>query len=167
MLGNWNTRREDRIGVMLHYDASSSDRGAVEWLTRNPKCKVSYNWLVTDEGAIHSVAPYEARAWHAGACRPSSTKLKYKDANSAFFGIAIAARDGEVATHEQFTSVVRLTMALFKAQGWTDADIYRITSHHLEAWPRGRKQDIIGPDPENPVLCLDTVRDEVAARLRK
>lgn len=149
--------------MMLHYDASSSDRGAVAWLTQDPRCRVSYNWLITDEGAIHSIAPYEARAWHAGVCRPSED-FDYTDANSAFFGIAIAAKDGEVATHEQFTAVVLLIEAIFRANDWTE--VARITSHHLEAWPRGRKLDIVGTDPEKPVLCLETVRDSVASRLQ-
>ena len=38
----YGTLREERIGIMLHYDGSGSDRGAVQWFA-DERCKVSYN----------------------------------------------------------------------------------------------------------------------------
>jgi N-acetylmuramoyl-L-alanine amidase len=145
---------------MLHYDASMSDAGAVAWLTKDPRCKVSYNWLVLDDGRIVEVAPMGKRAWHAGVCRSSDPKrLPYTDANSAFFGIAIAATDGQRATPAQVTTVAQIVQDCFASQGWTLSETWRIVGHSSEAWPRGRKHDPEGSDPDNPVLSVQAVRD--------
>lgn len=158
-LGNWNRRREPRVGVMLHYDGSANDAGAVAWLTRDPRCKVSYNVLVLDDGSIERITPEDARAWHAGACRPSSDQLGYRDANSAFYGFCIAARPGDRVSDAQCTALVRLCVAAFRTQGWPLSDAWRITEHRVEAWPRGRKVDLgaqlIG-------VTLDLVRSRVS-----
>ena len=83
--------REDRQGIVLHYDGSGSDAGSMAWF-RAPECKVSYNLLVLDDGSYVRIAPDSARAWHAGRCRPSDpSRIRYSDANSAFYGIAIAS----------------------------------------------------------------------------
>lgn len=148
-----------RVGVMLHYDASRSDTGAVAWLTKDPTCKVSYHWLVTDDGTAHVIAPHGRRAWHAGACRPSDPKrLPYKDANSAFYGVAIAATDGDVATPAQVATVVRLVRECFERQRWPLSETWRIVGHDSEAWPRGRKHDPIGSNPAKPVLSIAHIR---------
>jgi len=156
---NWGRLREPRIGVMLHYDGSASDAGAVAWLTRDPRCKVSYNWLVLDDGQLVGVAPADARAWHAGVCRASAELLVYRDANSAFYGIAVAATAGQRATPAQSATVTRLVRSLFRSHGWDlHADSWRLVGHESEAWPRGRKHDPTGPDPAHPVLAVDLVR---------
>lgn len=161
---NWGPLREHRIGCMLHYDASASDAGAVTWLTKDPRCKVSYNWLVLDDGKLVEVAPADARAWHAGICKPSGSPLAYQDANSAFYGIAIAATSGETATEAQETTVTRLVRSLFRKHTWDlAADQWRLVGHDAEAWPRGRKIDPTGPDPKHPVLSVARIRAWVAA----
>src|SRR3990167_6545186 len=134
----WGNRNfEPRQGCMLHFDASASDQGAMAWMLNDPRCKVSYHWLVLDNGAQLTVAPMAARAWHAGVCRPSSTSFTYKDANSAFYGIAIAATDGDVATPAQRLAVARLTAGLFKLNRWDRRlELWRITGHENECWPR-------------------------------
>ena len=111
-------------------------------------------------GAQLTVAPANARAWHAGTSRPSNNSLTYKDANSAFYGIAIAATDGDVATSAQKMAVVRLCHALFAHHGWSFKDeLWRVTGHDTEAWPRGRKHDPTGSHPERPVLDVAEVRE--------
>lgn len=162
-MGAWHeTLREKRIGIMLHYDASGSDKGAVSWLLNDPRCRVSYNWLITDEGAQYTVAPVDARAWHAGVCRPSNPDLPYVDANSAFYGISIAATDGETATEIQREAVVRLCVPLFKRHRWSRVNsLYRIVGHNTECWPRNRKHDPVGSNPNKPVLSVQDVRDAV------
>lgn len=156
---NHGPLRDKRIGCMIHYDASRSDRGAVAWLTKDPTCKVSYNWLVTDDGTAHEIAPHNRRAYHAGVCRSSdSTRLPYKDANSAFYGIAIAATDGETATPAQLATAVRLIEGRFKHHGWDKSETWRIVGHDTEAWPRGRKHDPTGSNPQRPVLDVARVR---------
>jgi len=150
---------EARVGCMLHYDASRSDAGAVAWLTKDPTCKVSYHWLVTDDGTAHVIAPHGRRAWHAGVCRSSDPKrLPYKDANSAFYGIAIAATDGETATAAQVATVVQLVRECFDRQRWPLSETWRIVGHDSEAWPRGRKHDPLGSNPARPVLDVTQVR---------
>jgi len=147
---------------MLHYDASSSDPGAVAWLVRDPRCRVSYNWLVLDDGNDVEVAPAEARAWHAGVCRSSDARLPYADANSAFYGLAVAARAGEVVTDKQYAAVVRRVVRLYGVNRWPLEETFRIVGHASEAFPRGRKVDPAGPDACRPVLNVDEVRRALA-----
>lgn len=149
---------QKRIGVGLHYDQSQNDKGAVAWFN-DPRCEVSYQWLVTDDGYAHRLAPDTARAYHMGVCNPSNPKLPYKDANSAFYGIAIAAKDGDVCTPQQFNTVVRLCVGYFVENGWKEVD--RITGHSAEASPRGRKVDPEGTG-KIPVLSVEKVRQAVA-----
>ena len=139
--GPWNQPQGPRVGVMLHYTAGT-DLSGLQWLLFDPACKVSYNWLVLDDGTTVSVAPKEARAYHAGKCKRSRFAPQYVDANSAFYGIAVAAQKGDVATDRQMGMVVALIVGLFIEHGWTADDVHtRITDHAAEAWPRGRKVD--------------------------
>jgi N-acetyl-anhydromuramyl-L-alanine amidase AmpD len=143
VVANWGKLREKRVGTMLHFDGSSSDAGAVSWLTKHPDCRVSYTKLILDNGTVVQIAPDDARAWHAGACRPSSpSTLHYTDANSAFYGLAFAAKPGDEITQAQFDAAVKVIVEWFKAEGWRLTEWWRITDHAAEAWPRGRKIDI-------------------------
>jgi N-acetyl-anhydromuramyl-L-alanine amidase AmpD len=167
---NWGTVREPRIGVMLHYDASVSDASGLAWL-RTADIGVSYNYYVLDDGTEHVIAPPDARAHHAGTCRPSDPRLVYRDANSAFWGVSIAATSGERATQAQLRAVADLCAQLFKRQGWEPCrDIWRIVGHNAEAWPRGRKPDPEGwdpydppPGPLRPVMSAMEIRGMVAS----
>ena len=141
MLNNWGKLREARVGVCLHFDASASDAGAVNWLTKDPRCKVSYHRLVTDDGQGVKVAPDDARAWHMGTCRPSSA-FRYKDANSALYGLAFAAKSGDTLTYDQVKMAVRIVRVWFSDEDWPLSEVWRVTDHQAEAWPRGRKVDI-------------------------
>lgn len=158
------TLLESRKGCMLHYDASASDKGAVAWL-RSPECRVSYTWIILDDGSQITIAPPDARAWHAGVCRPSDpARLTYKDANSAFYGIAIAATAGDRATAPQKQAVVNLCVALFQRHKWSrKSGLWRIVGHSTECWPRGRKTDPEGPDTSRPVLSVAEIRAMVSA----
>jgi N-acetyl-anhydromuramyl-L-alanine amidase AmpD len=158
---NWQaTLREPRIGILLHYDASRSDRGALSWLTAHPDCAVSYHVLILDDGAAYQIAPLDSRAWHAGPCEPSDpVRMRYRDANSALYGVSIAATDGEVATPAQFGAVVEVCRLLAARHGWDlQQEGWRILGHNTEASPRGRKTDPVGSNPKRPVLSVDAVR---------
>jgi len=156
---NWNSPREKRVGILLHYDASKSDAGALHWLTRDPRCAVSYHVLITDDGTAYQIAPLDRRAWHAGVCVPSSPRLTYRDANSALYGVCIAATDGDRATGAQITAVVATCTMLAQREGWNlAAEPWRITGHNAEAWPRGRKTDPEGTVPGRPVLSVAQIR---------
>lgn len=152
-----DTLKEDRQGVILHYDASASDKGAIGWLEDDDRVRVSYHYLVLDDGRILQVAPPTVRAWHAGVCRPSDSRFTYRDANSAFYGVSIAATDGDVATSAQVTSVARLCQYLFWLEGWDTDETWRITGHDAEAWERGRKVDPKGTKAV-PVLDVQVIR---------
>ncbi len=157
--GPWGRLTQPRYGVMLHYTAGT-DLSGLEWLLFDPACKVSYNWLVLDDGTVVSVAPKEARAYHAGVCRPSDHAHDYEDANSAFYGIAIAADDGDRVTVKQLAMVVELIAGLFREHQWPIEHLpFRLTGHQDEAWPRGRKHD------PGEVMPVALVRERVAARL--
>ena len=159
--GPWGELTQPRMGVMLHYTAGT-DLSGLEWLLFDERCKVSYNWLVLDDGTTVSVAPKEARAYHAGVCRPSAQLAAhpYHDANSAFYGIAIAAEPGDVVTSPALAMVVETTVGLFREHQWTPEQVrWRLTDHEAEAWPRGRKHDT------GHVLPLDLVQERVIAAL--
>lgn len=154
---NWGKPREPRIGVMLHFDASSSDAGAVGWFS-DPTCKVSYQYLVLDDGAFVRIAPDAARAYHAGVCRPSEPRLAYQDANSAFYGIAVATNEKVDVTPLQLLTTAWLARRYFELEGWPMVDAWRLVGHRTEAWPRGRKSDPEGLDLKNPILAVAGVR---------
>lgn len=162
----WDRRyaAEGRVGIMLHYDGSGSDAGAVAWF-RDPRARLAgYHWLVLDGGRTVQLTPYEGRPYHAGVCRPSAAFVQrggYGNANRALIGISIAATIGERATAPQVESVARLCRYVFERERWPLAETWRITGHEDEAWPRGRKIDPTGSDPERPVLSVTGVRDLV------
>jgi N-acetyl-anhydromuramyl-L-alanine amidase AmpD len=165
--GPWGDLEQPRFGVGVHY-TGGTDRSGLQWLLFDPRCRVSYNWLILDSGTVVTVAPKHARAWHMGPCRPSAGILAatkgqgYHDANSAFYGIAIAAESGDTATPAQLAMVVQLTAALFREHQWPAEHVaFRLTDHAAEAWPRGRKVDT------GAVLPLDLVRTRVVAELLK
>jgi len=145
---------------MLHYDGSATDKGALAWFS-HPDCKVSYNYLLWDNGNIHPIAPLDARAYHAGVCRPSDPRLPYTDANSALYGLSIAAKPPDVATPAQFESLYALCVSLFQREGWSRSEAWRIVGHNTECWPRGRKTDPEGPDLTQPVLSVADIRRAV------
>jgi hypothetical protein len=165
----------ERQGVMWHYDASSSDAGALGWF-RSKEFKLSYNRAYTDNGRRVRLTPsIWHRAYHAGVCR----RPPY-DANLAFFGLAITAGAGDQATDAQFAAIVADTAVLFRYQGWPATDVeHRLVGHHEYAvfskadaptrpdlWGKlGRKPDPIGPNPNRPVLSLNSGRAAVAALL--
>ncbi len=155
--------RSVRMGIMLHYDGSGSDRGSIQWF-KDPRCKVSYNIIVLDDGNYVNIAPNSARAWHAGRCRTSDPhRLPYKDANSTFYGIAIASSGKEEVTMPQLFTVVALCRQYYDQHGWSIQDTWRIVSHRSEAvnsdGTRGRKTDPEGMDLKNPIMSTQMVRD--------
>lgn len=151
-----------RIGIMGHYDASVTDKGALAWLL-DPRCKLGYNFLIWDNARIFEIIPRHLRAPHAGATRSSRSNLKYGNdlANSAFYGVAIAAggRAKDRATREQIESFAWLAHVLFEEEGWDKSETWRFTDHESEAWPRGRKKDVRGPVKTSPVMLMDEVID--------
>lgn len=149
---------EARVGIMLHYDASTSDAGAMGWFA-HPACRVSYNYLVLDDGSYASIAPLDAAPWHAGRCRSSDPdRLPYRSANRALYGIAAATSDRVDVTPLQVLTIAWLCCRLYEREGWAVTETWRIVGHSSEAWPRGRKTDPEGGDPSNPIYSPADVR---------
>lgn len=158
---NANALTESRRGVMVHY-AAGAFGPSVDWC-KNPASKVSYNVIIGPKGEVARIVPWTLRAWHAGVCRTSDpARLPYRDANSAFEGIALSGGPnvGPPAT-AQVERLVSEIRARFRAHGWGQGDGWRIVGHDTEAWPRGRKVDPTGPDASRPWLDLDAIRRRV------
>lgn len=149
-----------RLGICLHYDASVTDKGALAWLL-DPACTLGYNFLVWDDGQAFEIIPRNRRASHAGVTKSSSPKLPYADnlANSAFYGVAIAAggKSSDKATDAQIRAVAQVAKLLFEHEGWQLDEHWRFTTHTAEAWPRGRKHDCEGPNLASPVMTIAQV----------
>lgn len=162
--GGREPRREPVQGICLHYDGSGSDAGAEAWFDHPDAKFVGYNHLVLDDGLIVDFDLYDLRTYHAGACRPSSMRFDYRDANSALVGVAIAATAGEQATWKQELGVATQCLEIFRHERWAvvDDELLRITGHQDEVWPRGRKWDPVGHDPNRPVLYVPRIRNLVA-----
>lgn len=152
--------KEPRVGVMIHFDGSITDRWAWRWF-EHPDCRVSYNYLVLDDGSYVRIAPETAAAWHAGRCRPSAEQLHYTSANHAFYGIAAATNDRVDVTPLQTLTMAWLTRHLFERHDWPITDLWRIVGHETEAWKRGRKKDPSGGLGSNPILSVDDIRQLV------
>lgn len=161
-----------RYGIMLHFDDSSSDAGAVAWFT-DPRCHVSYNALVLDDGRRVDIAPWDRAAWHAGVCLPGPWG---RSANAAFYGVAAATNAKVPVTAPQLDAIVAVCAALFRAHRWPASEApQRIVGHdmlacfpkgHPKAGQLGRKIDPTGYDLTRPILSVLDVRRRVDAALR-
>lgn len=161
------TLREKRLGVMLHYDESGTDEGSMRWF-EDSRCRVSYNFLVLDDGRYVQIAPPTTRAWHAGFCRSSDPeRLPYQDANSAFYGIAVATNGKTGCTEAARLTAAWLARWCFEKEGWHRDETWRIVGHdteavypagHAKAGQRGRKIDPTGPVASHPILSVEDVR---------
>ena len=152
-----NSLRGERVGVMLHYDGSASDEGSLSWFA-DPRCQIAYQAIVLDDGDFVEIAPNDRRAWHAGRCKSSDPRLEYTDANSAFYGLAIASSGKHGVEPLQLLTVAYLVRQYFEQHGWSLDETWRIVGHDTEAWKRGRKVDPVGSDPLNPILSVDHIR---------
>lgn len=172
-----------RVGIMGHYDASSSDRGAQNWFD-DPAFLLSYNRAYTDAGRRIRLAPaIERKAFHAGKCRSDSRV--HDNANTSFYALCVTATDGDVATIEQFSAfavdaaVIARYHQLRGDPGWETTNIgYWLTGHEdwaihysgstkrKELWGKlGRKNDPTGSRLVTPVLSKSALRLTIAAYL--
>lgn len=163
---NHGELREPRIGVMVHFTRGTY---AVDCAyCRDPNSKVSYNLIIGPAGESDLIVPWDLRAWHAGVCRPSITSRSYEDANSAYFGVALAGGpEHGPPTSAQEQTLNEVIYDRFQEHGWPVQEWWRIQGHESEAWPPGRKDDPSGSPPSygpsNPWLSLDGVRKALAA----
>lgn len=163
--------REPRIGCALHYPECDFNT-AVSWCCTpkgptndNP---VSYHVIIAGDGAAVQLVPWDARAWHMGVCKPSRESRSYEDANSAFYGIALAGGPAfGPPTSAQEQTLNSILWDRFQEHGWPVQEWWRIVGHDSEAAPPGRKHDPTGDShgygPAHPWLSLDGVRAALAA----
>jgi hypothetical protein len=178
-----------RWGVMLHYDASTSDASAVAWF-RDRAFKLSYHRAYLDDGRRVQILPRFAgtAAFHAGVCRRTT---QVQSANDAFYGLAITANVGDVVGARQLQAVAEDTALIARwhqrfnpdpaMRAWWRTDrvgtwltghnewaIFneRDNPHSSHLWGKlGRKVDPIGPNPDRPVLSLVKAREAVRTLL--
>jgi N-acetyl-anhydromuramyl-L-alanine amidase AmpD len=168
---NHGELREPRIGCALHYTGGGFVE-SVAWC-RVPKGPtndnpVSYHVIIAPDGAAVQLVPWDRRAWHMGNCRPSQTSRSYEDANSAFYGIALAGGpEFGRPTDAQEQTLNGILFDRFHEHQWSLGDWWRVVGHDTECWPRTRKHDPTGDShgygPSSPWLSLDGVRAALAA----
>lgn len=86
--------------VVIHYTAMTSCAEALERLC-DPGAEVSAHYLIDTDGAVLSLVPEEARAWHAGAGSWGGRG----DVNSRSIGIELANRGDEPFSQPQMTAL--------------------------------------------------------------
>ena len=132
---NFDERDRPITMVVLHYTGMQDGASAIAWL-RNAESKVSFHYLVGEDGQIVRMVAEDKRAWHAGR----SFWRGERDVNSASIGIEIVNPGHEWGyrpfPEEQMNSVLRLV-----AQAVDKYDIPRANVvGHSDVAP-ARKQD--------------------------
>jgi N-acetylmuramoyl-L-alanine amidase len=127
-----NARKGPIRLVVLHADASPSEKGTLSWLT-DPASKVSYHVLIGRHGGIYRLVPESRRAWHAGV----SAWPGIADVNGASLGLSFANRhDGTEALTPLQMASAQSVIAEWRAKYPT---IEAVTTHAAVA--PGRKSD--------------------------
>lgn len=134
---NHNDRKSRIRLVVLHCDASPSERATLSWLA-NSASKVSYHALIHRDGWVSRIVPDERRAWHAGKSRWQDVT----DVNGASLGLAFANRhDGK----EPLTSA-QVDIAQAVVQYWRQRyDIDAVVGHRDVA-PQRKSDPYLAPN---------------------
>lgn len=98
--------------IIIHITEGSSE-SAIKWC-HDQKSKVSYHYIVREDGSIIELVRPENTAWHAGLIKnPSWQKIK-KNINPNLYtiGLAFAGHSTEGPNFMQFCSMVLLVKKL-------------------------------------------------------
>ena len=132
---NHNARTSPIRLIVLHADASPSEKGTLGWFM-DPASKVSYHVLIGRQGTVYRIVDESRRAWHAG----KSAWPGIADVNSASLGLSFANRhDGREALTPVQIAVAQDIIADWRARYPT---IEAVTTHAAVA--PGRKTDPLG-----------------------
>jgi N-acetyl-anhydromuramyl-L-alanine amidase AmpD len=119
-------------GIILHHTGGSYN-GAVQWIL-NPASKVSYHYLIANDGTGTQFAKPNERAWHAGI---SSFKGR-KNCNDFMIGIAVSGDTNQrVLTYKEIQAVGDLCIGLMMQYNF---GIDNIVTHREVS--NGRKTDV-------------------------
>lgn len=144
---NISSGTKDIRFILLHYDGSTNETSAVNWMTQKGS-GVSADLHITKSGKITQLAPFSRITWHAGA----SAWKGLTGLNKYSIGIEQQNPNAQADwTETQIKTVIEVCKALVKAY----PSITEILAHSEVATPKGRKDD---PGPKFP---MDRVRKEV------
>ena len=134
---NHNDRKGRIRLIVLHCDASPSERATLSWLA-NPASKVSYHALIHRDGWVSRIVPDERRAWHAGKSRWQDIA----DVNGASLGLAFANRhDGK----EPLTSA-QVDIAQAVVQYWRQRYDIEAVVGHRDVAPQRKTDPYLAPN---------------------
>ena len=134
---NHNDRKSRIRLVVLHCDASPSERATLSWLA-NSASKVSYHALIHRDGWVSRIVPDERRAWHAGKSRWQDIA----DVNGASLGLAFANRNNG---KEPLTSA-QLDIAQAVIQYWRQRYDIEAVVGHRDVAPQRKSDPYLAPN---------------------
>lgn len=133
---HWNARPAGaEVDVLvLHDTGSTSAAGTLSWLA-DPRSRVSYHYLVTQDGTVYQCVSERHRAWHAGKAHLHGVPC---DVNGRSIGVALVSDGESEYPAAQLRALLWLTLDLL--EGWP-IPIRNVVGHRDVAVPPGRKQD--------------------------
>ena len=146
---NKSARRKPITAVVIHYTASNSIDGTIDWFSRK-ESRVSAHYVVGRDGRVVQMVRDEDVAWHAGhsAMRPNlpdGDPAQEPNVNSFSIGIELVGTADSGFTDRQLASLYALVEVLIAR--------YRIAPErvvgHCHIAP-GRKIDPDGFDQQFP-----------------
>lgn len=171
------TRRREYVTWLCVHWTGGTFGSAVDWCTR-PESEVSYHTIISPEGKIARLVPYDFAAWAVGYSKSPLPNLTFRSGNHSSESIALAGGPPGEPTAAQRKALLGILAERMRAHGWGPGEVWRILGHdqvaiygpdHPDATKRGkfgRKPDPQGTDrwgkPIGGWLPLDGVRRAVA-----
>lgn len=105
---------------IIHYDASQTQSGAVQWMTmkhKDPNQNVSAHLSIGRDGSVIQMVPFNIKAWHAGISKWKG----YDGLNSYSIGIELQNTGKQKYTDIQMNVLIEVCSALtaaYKLREW-------------------------------------------------
>jgi len=147
---NYGGINRGRRYIILHANGASTE-SSINWF-KDPDARVSYHYLVTQDGVIFQFVDEGKRAWHAGVSRWQDDS----DLNDLSVGIAVESVDGTESdlTALQINTLRTLIIDIAERHGIPTAHVLA----HKEVSP-GRKVDPIHINMPEMRKSLDGIID--------